>query len=189
MYPCSVIVNLKYPVRLTDDCWEESVFCEAGYLEKVGAAYGLASDRERLFADLAVRAWSEDRSAKLYLLQRLEIESLTLLASILEGSDHTHLFTRPPSPSVRTRARALADRRWIEAIEALSQDMPRRVAQIEQLERLAPIADVGRLARVTAHHVALQMFMHLELLGRGRESILPALALIPADLPLAAAAG
>lgn len=167
------------------------MFRDLGYLEQVGAAYGFATDREALFAALARRRWSEDRSAKFRVLQRLENETVALLGSILDAADAADIRPRSPAASsVRSRARALAARRWIDVMEALGGDLATRISQIERIERLAPSGEIEPLARVTAHHTALQMFMRLELAGRGRESIQPALALIPTDpLPLAAAAG
>jgi hypothetical protein len=166
------------------------LFCDLGYLGRVGASAQSASARERLFADLANRPWSGDRVAKLHALQRLERESIALLESILDAANGTGIPPRLPASGVRTRARVIAGRRWIEIVETFTLRLPKQVGQIEQLERLAPVCDSQPLARVTAHHIALQMFMRLELAGRGRESIQPALALIPADpLPLAAAAG
>ncbi len=166
------------------------MFCDRGYLKQVGAAYRLALAREALFSDLAKRPWSGDRCAKLRVLRRLESETIALLGSILDSADVADIVSRSATASVRSQARALAGRRWIEIIEKLCVELAMRVAQIEHLERLAPAGEIQQLARVTAHHIALQMFMRLELAGRGRESIQPALALIPADpLPLAAAAG
>lgn len=164
--------------------------CDHGYREQVGVAYQSASNREVLFADLVRCGWSKDRSAKLRVLQRLEIETITLLGSILDPAELADITSRSPASTVRRRACSLADWRWIEVIEVLDGELAPRGAQLEQLERLAPVGETRRLARVTAHHIALQMFMRLELAGRGRESIQPALALIPVDpLPLATAAG
>lgn len=160
---------------------------DLGHLERVRAAYRFASDREALFADLAGGPWSADRSAKLRVLGRLENETIALLGSVLEAANKVEALPESSAASARRRARALADRRWVEVIETLAGELAKRVPPIERLERLAPAREVPLLACVTAHHIALQMFMRLELAGRGRESILPALALIPAEpLPLAA---
>ena len=161
---------------------------DCGFLKHVSAAYQLSVDRQALFADLASCGWSEARCEKLRVLERLENQTVTLLAGILERANH--ITSRVPAARVRRRARALADGRWIEMIEALANEHVQRVAQLEHLERVAPGIETRHLARGTAHLIALQMFLRLELAGRGRESIRPALALIPADpLPLAAAAG
>jgi hypothetical protein len=166
------------------------VACDLGYLEKVGAAHRFASDRELLFAGFANGPWSPDRSSKFRVLGRLENETVALLGSILETANVAEPFSRAAASSLRGRARLLAGRRWIEVIEIFAGELAERVAQIEQLARLAPACEAPALARVTAHHIALQMFVRLELAGRGRESILPAMALIPYEpLPIAAAAG
>jgi len=164
---------------------EESVLRESGYLEQVRAACRSASDREILFDRLAGGGWSEDRREKLRVLQRLELETLTLLAT----SANRNEWGSDRSAQLRSRARALAGMRWIDAIESLAREIPRCVDRVELLERSSPVDAAARMARVTAHHVALQMFLQLELRGRARVSIHPALALIPPDLPLAAAAG
>jgi len=159
------------------------------YLAALRRVDSEVAERERLLARLGQRFAGAARGAKLQALLELEAESRSLLAMLV---DRTGVIAMDPAVPGRSRLRRLAGCRWIEFVEGLLREIGPRIAQLEQIERRAPVDDVGVVARVVAHHVAIQSFLRLELMGRGRESIDPLRALAarrsPA-VPLVAAAG
>lgn len=153
------------------------------YLERIEDAYQGGVYAESLFATLASQAPRAARAEKWRVLERLVRDTLERIRPILVRLGGA-VAADPARRALGVQHGSdLAGRRWLDFMDLLLVEVTRSIERFEQLERLAEPADARVLARVTAHEVALQSFARLELAGRGRESLRPALALLAAPPP------